>query len=64
MLLAPNFYKKELRKNFFVYSFYAYEEIEDFILSKYHFHGDRVFNILAKLAFSKFALNFSYPSLV
>jgi competence protein ComFC len=61
---VPNFFKKELRKDFFVYSFYSYEEIEDFILSKYHFHGDRVFNILAKLAFSKFASNFSYPTLV
>lgn len=63
-LLAPNFFKKELSKNFFVYSFYSYEEIEPFILSKYYFHGDRVFNILAKLSFSKFASHFSYPTLV
>ena len=63
-LLVPNFFKKELEKDFFVYSFYSYEEIEPYILSKYYFHGDRVFNILAKLAFAKFASNFSYPTLV
>ena len=63
-LLAPNFYKKELVKDFFVYSFYNYEEIEPFILSKYYFHGDRVFNILAKLSFAQFASHFSYPTLV
>jgi len=61
-LLIPNFYKKELVKDFFVYSFYTYEEIETFILSKYYFHGDRIYNILAKLAFSKFSSNFTYPT--
>lgn len=63
-LLVPNFFKKELEKDFFVYSFYTYEEIEPYILSKYYFHGDRVFNILAKLSFAKFASNFSYPTFV
>ncbi|WP_419770438.1 MAG: ComF family protein [Candidatus Marinarcus sp.] len=63
-LLAPHFHKKELVKDFFVYSFYDYEEIEKLIFSKYHFHGDRVFNILAKLSFAKFAQSFDYPHLV
>ena len=35
-------------------------ELEDLINSKYHFFGDRVFNILAKLSFQKFAQNFKY----
>ncbi len=61
-LLEPDFFKKQLEKDFFVYSFYNYEEIEPFILSKYHFFGDRVFNILAKLSFEKFAKNFSYEN--
>ncbi|WP_141051670.1 ComF family protein [Aliarcobacter cryaerophilus] len=59
-LLAPNFYKKELEKDFFIYSFYDYKDLEDLIQSKYHFYGDRVFNILAKLSFKKFADNFEF----
>lgn len=59
-LFTPNLYKKELAKDFFVYSFYNYEEIEELIQSKYYFHGDRVYNILARLSFEKFALNFEY----
>ncbi|RBQ27548.1 ComF family protein [Arcobacter sp. CECT 9188] len=64
-LLEPNFYKKELDKDFFVYSFYDYKDLEDLIQSKYYFYGDRVFNTLAKLSFKKFALNFefNYPVL-
>ena len=60
-LLVPNFHKKELSKDFFVYSFYNYDEIEQLIFSKYHFHGDRVFTILAKLSFARFAQSFDYP---
>ncbi|MFY4744120.1 ComF family protein, partial [Aliarcobacter butzleri] len=30
--------------------------------SIYYFYGDRVFNILAKHSFVKFALNFDFPS--
>jgi competence protein ComFC len=41
-----------------VYSFYPYEDIKELINTKYHFFGDRVFNILASLAFKKFASNF------
>ena len=59
-LLAPNFYKKELEKDFFIYSFYDYKDLEGLIQSKYHFYGDRVFNILAKLSFTKFASNFEF----
>lgn len=59
-LLEPNFYKKELDKDFFVYSFYDYKDLEDLIQSKYYFYGDRVFNTLAKLSFKKFASNFTF----
>lgn len=58
-LLEPSFHKRELEKGFFNYSFYSLSDIEDLITSKYYFHGDRVFNILAKLSFSKFSQNFS-----
>lgn len=57
-LLEPTFNKRELEKGFFVYSFYPYEDIKEFINTKYEFYGDRVFNILAGLAFKKFADNF------
>ncbi|MAD42983.1 MAG: phosphoribosyltransferase [Arcobacter sp.] len=59
-LLEPSFHKRELEKDFYNYSFYALSDIEDLISSKYYFHGDRVFNILAKLSFAKFSQNFSF----
>jgi hypothetical protein len=61
-LLVPSFHKREIEDGFFNYSFYSLSELEDLINSKYYFHGDRVFNILAKLSFAKFALNFDFPS--
>lgn len=59
-LLRPGFNKRELDRNFFVYSFYPYEDLKDILNTKYEFYGDRVFNILAKLSFKKFALNFDF----
>lgn len=61
-LLEPSFYKRELSKDFFVYSFYKIDELKEFINTKYQFFGDRVYSILGKLAFSKFAQNFEYDS--
>ncbi len=63
-LLTPSFYKRELEKDFFNYSFYSFSEIEEFIISKYYFYGDTIFNILAKLSFKKFAQNFDYDEIV
>ena len=63
-LLKPSFLKKELTKDFFVYSFYQYEEIKQFINSKYYFFGDRIFNILAKLSFKQFSKNFYFQNKV
>lgn len=63
-LFTPNFYKKQLAKDFTVYSFYNYEEIEPYIQSKYYFHGDRIFNILGQLTFAKFAREFHYDTSV
>lgn len=60
--LTPTLYKRQLDDNFFVYSFYKYEELEDLMRSKYYFHGDRVLTVLAKLTFAKFAQEFSYES--
>jgi competence protein ComFC len=63
-LLIPSFHKREIEDGFFNYSFYTLSELEDLILSKYYFHGDRVFNILAKLSFAKFAQSFDFTSQV
>jgi len=64
-LLIPSFHNREIEDGFFNYSFYSLSELEDLIQSKYYFHGDRVFNTLAKLSFKKFADNFkfTYPIL-
>ena len=61
-LLKPSFYKREIQKDFFNYSFYTFLELENLLLSKYYFYGDRVLNILAKLSFEKFAKNFKYEA--
>lgn len=58
-LLKANFYKRKLNSEITNYSFYALSDIEELLNSKYYFHGDRVFNILAKLSFKKFANNFN-----
>jgi competence protein ComFC len=61
-LLKPAFYKRELSKDFYVYSFYKIDEVKELINSKYQFYGDKVFTILAKLAFKKFAYNFEFTT--
>ncbi len=63
-LLQPTFYKRELTNGFFNYSFYSFKEIEELLNSKYYFHGDRIYSILAKLSFNKFAQNFSFNETV
>ena len=63
-LLQSQFYKRELEKDFFVYSFYQYTEIKELINSKYQFYGDRVLNILASLSFKKFSDNFIFDNIV
>jgi len=59
-LLVPHFHKRELENEFFVYSFYGYEDIKKLINAKYEFYGDKIFNILGNLAFKKFSLNFNF----
>jgi len=63
-LLQASFHKREILPNFYNYSFYALSELEDLLKSKYYFHGDRVFKILAKLSFEKFAKNFEFTQKV
>ncbi|MEA1915281.1 MAG: phosphoribosyltransferase family protein [Campylobacterota bacterium] len=49
-----------MEKDFFVYSFYSYEDVKILINSKYEFYGDKVFDILAKLSFKVFAQDFNF----
>ena len=62
--LTSSFHKRELSKEFFVYSFYKFDEVKEFLNTKYEFYGDRVLNILARLSFKKFASNFTFTSQV
>lgn len=62
--LKAKLHKRELEKDFFVYSFYEYNEIKELLSSKYYFYGDRVYNILAKLSFKKFSSNFNFKTSV
>ena len=59
-LLESKLYKRELVNDFYIYSFYRYDEIKELLNSKYQFYGDRVFKILAKQSFSKFSKNFQF----
>ncbi|ADG92391.1 phosphoribosyltransferase [Arcobacter nitrofigilis DSM 7299] len=61
--LFPTFHKRELEEGFYNYSFYSLSELEDLLSSKYYFFGDRVFNVLAKLSFERFALNFKFDEI-
>ena len=63
-LLQPTLNKRQLTDDFFVYSFYSYEELQDLINTKYEFFGDKVFNILAQLSFAEFAREFKYDEKV
>ncbi len=63
-ILTPSFYKRELEPDFFNYSFYSFSSIEELITSKYQFYGDKIFDILAKLSFKKFAQNFDFDEMI
>ncbi len=62
--LTSSFHKRELEKDFFVYSFYKFDEVKELLNTKYEFYGDRVLNILGKLSFKKFSSNFEFTNQV
>jgi len=62
--LKPILNKRELSKDFFVYSFFKFEEIKELLNSKYYFYGDRVYNILSNLTFKQYSNEFTYPGLI
>jgi competence protein ComFC len=63
-LLGANLHKRELLDDFFVYSFYLFDDIKDLVNSKYQFYGDKIYKILAKLSFKKFAQNFNFDQTI
>lgn len=60
----PVFNKRELNKDFFVYSFYEYDAIKELLNAKYQFFGDRIYTILSSLSFAKFGQNFEFTEVV
>ncbi len=58
--LTPSFYKRELERDFYVYSFYKYSEISYLLHTKHTFYGSKVYKILAKSSFFLFAKDFKY----
>ncbi|WP_281951310.1 ComF family protein [Nitrosophilus kaiyonis] len=56
--LTPKLIKREIAKDFYVYSFYKYKEIEELIKTKHHFIGSFIFEILAQNSFKKFSNEF------
>ena len=62
--LDPSFYKRKIRGNIDVYSFYKYREIEKLLHTKHTDLGFYIYSILAKIAFTRFSENFSFEESV
>lgn len=52
--IKPQLSKRELDKDFFVYSFFAYHDIKPLLHTKHHACGAYVYKILARKAFGLF----------
>lgn len=59
-LLTPTLYKRKILGSIPVYSFYPYETIESFLLSKHTDIGYYIYSILAKNSLARFAGEWSY----
>jgi len=58
--LEPSLYKRKVRGNIEVYSFYKYSAIEKLLHTKHTDLGYYIFTILAKIAFQRFSKNFEF----
>lgn len=58
--LQPALYKRKIRGNIDVYSFYKYSEIEKLLHTKHTDLGYYTYSILARIAFTRFAENFTF----
>jgi competence protein ComFC len=59
--LTPSIYKRELKNNIEVISFYKYKEIKELLFTKHTDLGFYIYSILAKNSFKKFADEFEFP---
>ena len=64
LYLQPQLNKRIISNNFEIFSFYPYSEIENFIKTKHTYHGNKIYKLLAKNSFLKFAKEFKSSSLV
>jgi len=58
--LQPSLFKRKIRGNILVYSFYRYGDIEKLLHTKHTDLGYYIYSILAKVAFTRFAEKFSF----
>ena len=56
--LTPQIKERELITNFFVYSFFDYENVKELLYSKYQHIGSCVYKILARNSLAQFATQF------
>lgn len=57
--IIPTFNKREIEKDFFVYSFFAYNDIAPLLHTKHQPCGVYVYKLLSQIAFGKFFDNFN-----
>ena len=62
--LKPALFKRKIRGNIVVYSFYRYGDIEHLLHTKHTDLGYYIYSILAKIAFGRFAQNFEFEDTV
>ncbi len=58
--LQPSLYKRKIRGNIEVYSFYKYRDIEKLLHTKHTDLGFYIYSLLARIAFERFSDNFSF----
>lgn len=62
--LSPQLHKRKILGNIPVYSFYPYDEIESFLLTKHTDIGYYIYTILAARSFAEFAKEWRYEGTV
>lgn len=58
--LTPSLHKRKISNNIEVISFYAYEDIKDFLLTKHTDLGYYIYSIMAQNSFARFAKEFVF----
>ncbi len=56
--IKPSFYKREIDENFFVYSFFPYNDIAPLLHTKHKPCGRYIYNFLSQITFAKFLKNY------